>query len=290
VPEPSLVERLGHPAGTAVLIITADELGQCHAANAGAYDALRRGLASSGGLSVPCPWAREAAARYRGEDVGVHLTVNAELDSYRWGPITHAPSLLDGDGGFPRTVSDLWEHADVDEVRRECRAQIERAIWWGFDVSHLSVHLDSLCLRPEFSDVLLELAIEFRLPLRLPPEPVLAELGFPLRELAAADGVVSPDCVLQAHTGRSARTQLEALLLDPRPGVTELALAPALDTPELRSLTPGWARRVDDHDLVTTDGGVASLVAKAGIVVTGYRALRALMREPDGQAINATSG
>ena len=108
------------------------------------YDALRDGVATSASLMVPAPWAREAAARYRGEDVGVHLTLNAEHDLYRWGPITHAPSLLDGDGGFPRTVDDLWDHADLDEVRRECRAQIERAIVWGFDVSHLDSHLAAL--------------------------------------------------------------------------------------------------------------------------------------------------
>ena len=42
--------------------------------------------------------AREAAAQYLGEDVGVHLTLNAELETYRWGPLTHSPSLLDGDG------------------------------------------------------------------------------------------------------------------------------------------------------------------------------------------------
>ena len=39
--------------------------------------------------------------------------------SYRWGPITQAPSLLSGDGGFPRSIDDLWEHADPEEVRRE---------------------------------------------------------------------------------------------------------------------------------------------------------------------------
>ena len=83
---------------------------------------------------VPCPWARDAAAMYRGEDVGVHLTLNSEWSNYRWGPITHSPSLLDGDGGFPRTVEDVWDHADLDEVRKECRAQVERAIYWGFDV------------------------------------------------------------------------------------------------------------------------------------------------------------
>ena len=91
------------------------------------------------------------------------LTLNAEHDLYRWGPITHAPSLLDGDGGFPRTAADLWDHADLDEVRRECRAQLERAIYWGFDVSHLDAHLDAVQLKPEFFDVFLDLAEEFRL-------------------------------------------------------------------------------------------------------------------------------
>ena len=163
-----LLERLGLPDDARVVIINADELGLSHAVNAGVYEALRSGLATSASLMVPAPWAREAASRYRGEDVGVHLTVNAEFDRYRWGPITHAPSLLDGDGGFPRTVDDLWDHADLDETRRELRAQVERAILWGFDVSHLDSHLGVLARRPEFFDLYLDLAVEFALPIRLP--------------------------------------------------------------------------------------------------------------------------
>ncbi len=124
----SLAEALGFAPDARVLILNADDLGLSHAANVGSYEALRSGLVTSASLMVPCPWAREAASRYRGEDVGVHLTLNAEHERYRWGPITQAPSLLDGDGGFPRTVDDLWDHADLDEVRRELRAQVERAI------------------------------------------------------------------------------------------------------------------------------------------------------------------
>ena len=163
----SLAERLGYGPDDRLLIINCDDLGSCHAANVGTYEALRDGIATSATLMVPCPWARDAASRYRGEDVGVHLTLNAEYDRYRWGPITHAPSLLDGDGGFPRTVTDVWDHADLDEVRRELRAQVERAILWGFDVSHLDSHMGTLQLRPEFFDVYLDLAVEFGLPLRL---------------------------------------------------------------------------------------------------------------------------
>jgi len=277
-PASPLAERLGHRPDAPLLVLTADDLGSSQAATAGTYDALRRGLASSAGLAVACPWARAAAGGYRGEDVGVHLVVNAELDAVRWGPITYAPSLLDGDGGFPRTVEDLWEHADVDEVRREVRAQLERAVLWGFDVTHLSVHLDALLLRPEFSDVIVELAVDERLPLRLPPDHQLAVAGFPLRQLCAEAQVVVPDRVLRSRPSRSARTLLEGYLVDPPPGVTELVVRPALDTPELRAMGPGWGERVDDHDLVTSDAAAAGLLARANVVVTGYRALREAMR------------
>jgi len=48
------------------------------------------------------------------------------------------------------------DHADLDEVRREARAQIERAILWGFDVSHLDTAHSTMLLRPEFFDVYLD--------------------------------------------------------------------------------------------------------------------------------------
>ena len=75
---PTLAERLGYAADAKLLIVNADDLGLCHAANIGVYECLRAGAVTSATLMVPCPWARDAAARYRGEDVGVHLTVNAE--------------------------------------------------------------------------------------------------------------------------------------------------------------------------------------------------------------------
>ena len=122
--DPTLAQRLGYPADARLVIINADDLGSCHSANVGVFECLHTGTVTSATLMVPCPWAREASSRYRGEDVGVHLTLNAEYELYRWGPITIAPSLLGGDGGFPRTIEDVWDHADLDEVRRECRAQI----------------------------------------------------------------------------------------------------------------------------------------------------------------------
>jgi predicted glycoside hydrolase/deacetylase ChbG (UPF0249 family) len=272
-----LVQRLGHGRDARVVIVTCDDLGTCHAANAGAYDALRDGIATSASLMVPAPWSREAAARYRGEDVGVHLTVNSEWDLYRWGPITQAPSLLDGDGGFPRTVQEVWDHADLDELRRECRTQVERAILWGFDVSHLDSHMQALQQRPEFFDVYLELAIEFGLPLRLTGADTERSIGFPFRRLAAEEGVLSPDHVVPLGNTNT-RAMLERALHNLEPGVTEIVAHPCVDTPELRSLAPDWMHRVEDRRLLVSDEDVRRMAARAGVVFVGYRALRDLQR------------
>jgi len=276
---PSLAERLGHGADAKLLILNCDDLGFCHAANMGVYDALRHGLATSASLMVPCPWARGAAAGYRGEDVGVHLTVNAEHDLYRWGPITHAPSLLDGDGGFPRTVADVWDHADLDEVRRECRAQVERAILWGFDVSHLDAHMGTMQIKSEFFDVYLDLAVEFRLPLRLSGPATEGPIGFPFRSLAADAGVVFPD-ELVVVPGVGSREVLLQAVAELGSGVTEAYLHPAVASPELDAMASDAEQRVDDHRLLVHDPELSRAIADAGVTLIGYRELRDLMRTP----------
>ena len=247
------------------------------------YDALREGVATSATLMVPCPWARDAAAMYRGEDVGVHLTLNSEWDTYRWGPITHSPSLLDGDGGFPRTVEDVWDHADLDEVRKECRAQIERAIYWGFDVSHVDSHMGTMQLRPAFFDVYLETAIDFGLPLRMAPAAAERLIGFPYRKVAEREGVVFPDHFVYTSVG--SRIQIEAALESLSPGVTEIYVHPAVDSDELRSSHPDWEMRVDDHALVTSDEHVADLIAQSGATLISFRALRDLQRSEQRAAV-----
>ncbi|MBU3716777.1 MAG: ChbG/HpnK family deacetylase [Actinobacteria bacterium] len=273
-----LAERLGYDSDTRLVILSCDDLGSCHAANMGVYSALRDGVATCASVMIPAPWSRHAALMYRGEDVGVHLTLNAEHPAYRWGPITHAPSLLSGDGGFPRDIDDLWEHADPAEVLRECRAQIERAILWGFDVTHLAPHLSAITLRPEFFDVYLELAVEFDLPIRLPSTVSTEAAGFPFRDLAAEEGVVFPDHF--DHDWRAgSRERVYAAIASLPAGVSEIHVQPAIDTAEVRALAgdvaDGW---IDDLDLVVNDATLRTLLRDSGAVLIGYRELRDAMR------------
>ena len=275
---PTLAERLGYTADDRLVIISCDDLGSCHAANEGVFAALHDGVAS--------PWRRnhqrrtggDAVVRARaGDDLGVHLTLNCEHPNYRWGPITHAPSLHSGEAGFPRSVDDLWEHADPEEVLRECRAQIERALAWGIDVTHLAPHLTAITLRPEFFDVYIELAVEFKLPVRLPSTISKDDAGFPFRDLAADEGVLFPDHF--DHDWRAgSRERVYDAIAKLRPGVTEIHVQPAIDTPEVQAISesaPGW---IDDLALVTTDQKLRFLLADSGAILIGYRQLRDAMR------------
>ena len=277
MPQPTLNERLGHSPDAKLVILSCDDLGAFQAANDGVYDALRTGVATCASLMVPAPWARHAVANYRGEDIGVHLTLNSEHEAYRWGPLTHSPSLLSGEGGFPRTIDDLWEHADTQEVLRECRAQVARAIEWGVDVTHLAPHLTAITLRPEFFDVYLELAVEFALPIRLPSTITEAQAGFPFRTLAAEEGVVFPDHFDHDWRGGS-RARVFGAVANLAPGVTEIHVQPCTDTPEIRALGEASSGWIDDYDLVVRDATVREAIAASGAILIGYRQLREAMR------------
>jgi predicted glycoside hydrolase/deacetylase ChbG (UPF0249 family) len=272
-----LNERLGFATNDRVLIISCDDFGLSHSSNEGVISALRDGAATCASIMVPAPWARHAARLVSdADDIGVHLTLNAEHECYRFGPLTHAPSLLSGDGGFPSAIDDLWEHADPTEVRRELRTQVTRAQAWGIDVSHLAPHLSAITLRPEFFDAYLDVAIEFQLPIRLPSTVSAAEVGFPYRSLAAEEGVLFPDFF--NHDWRAgSRQRVIDTIADLPSGVTELHLQPAVDTPEVRALTDDAAGWIDDHQFLLGPE-LHDALATADVHVIGYRELRAAMR------------
>ena len=273
----SLNEALGHPDDAKLVVLSCDDLGAFHASNEGVLQAMRTGVATCASLMVPAPWARHAVQHLQpGDDIGVHLTLVSEHPEYRWGPLTYAPSLQSGDGGFPSTLDDLWEHADSEEVLRECRAQVERALLWGVDVTHLAPHLTSITLRPEFFDVYRELAAEYRLPIRLPSSISLNEAGFDFRGLARDEGVLFPDHFDHDWSSGSRQRVLDSIN-KLQSGVTEIHVQPVIDSPEVRALGDvclGW---IDDLALIT-GSEVREALAAAGATLIGYRQIRDAMR------------
>ena len=166
----------------------------------------------------------------------------------------------------PAPSEDVWDHADLDEVRRECRAQIERAILWGFDVSHLDAHMATLQFRPEFFDVYLDLAVEFRLPLRMvgPPDGGVPGLPGP-RAWPRTPGRSSPTELLFVPGRRARRAMFEQHLRPPEAGGHRDARSTRRSTaPSCGPSPPDWEARVDDHRLVCDDGRHLAGALEAG--------------------------
>jgi len=272
-----LAERLGYSASDRILIVNCDDLGSSHAANVAAENAMRKGWATSATLMVPCPWAQEAATRCKDLDIGVHLTLTAEYPGYRWRSLTGAKSLHDKDGFLPLTAREVFANAKPEDVETECRAQIEQALRWGVDVTHLDNHMGTLHYDERFNAIFLKLAIEFDLPLRLPSENEQKRLGFAAREPASDAGRLYPDRFVM-QWGRPTREVLNEYLPNLRPGVTEFCMHPAEDGIELQAYdtTQAWIRTHDYACLM--DEGLRADIKAADAKLISYRPLRDAMR------------
>src|SRR5437763_17019754 len=72
----TLTDHLGYAAGTRLIIVHADDLGETHAVNAAAIKSLEAGSVNSASLMVPCPWFPEMGddtIYHPNADVGPHF-------------------------------------------------------------------------------------------------------------------------------------------------------------------------------------------------------------------------
>jgi chitin disaccharide deacetylase len=260
--EPSLIERLGHPANARLLVIHADDLGMAHSVNRATFEALQRGWITSASIMVPCPWFPEAArfAREHPEmDLGLHLVLNSEWTSFRWGPLSPrdaVPSLLDADGYLPLLETTVGERARPAEAEKEIRAQVDRARASGIRVSHLDSHMGALFQSAALLDVYMRVGADYGLPVLL--ERIGARGGERSPWATAASERASVDQVVSIGPGVATRDWLAAyqrILTPLPPGVYQLIVHLGHDDAELRGATsdhPDWgaAWRQADFDLV----------------------------------------
>jgi hypoxanthine phosphoribosyltransferase len=290
------LDRLGFEARQAVVVVHVDDVGLSSAANMGGLRALE-GAATCASVMVPAPGFEQIAAiaRQRSDlDLGVHLTLNAEHEGWRWRPLRDdVSSLVDAGGEMWRTTEETVAHAHPDEVRRELRAQIERALDAGIDVTHIDSHMGTV-LHARFVEIYVELALEYRLPAfvpqvdleRLPPKlrtgsiqryvELIAHVeraGFPVFDHFESNS-------LHFEPGRGLehnRARLDRL----GPGLSYLITHCAEGGPELASITRDWRQRDEEHRLYS-DGTMTRELEARGFATIGMRPLRELLREGAG--------
>jgi chitin disaccharide deacetylase len=257
----TLAERLGYPADSKLLIIHADDLAVAHSVNSASFDALDKNTVTSASIMVPCPWLTEVAdyaKAHADADLGLHLTLTSEWKTYRWGPVSPSdkvPGLLGPDGTLWSDTPLVAQHAKRDEVEREIRAQVERAMAIGIHPTHFDTHMGSVLASPEIFAVYVKLAHEFHLPflaLRIPgAERLLASLS--------EKDIILDSLVMASPTVRVDQWKEFYLnaVKDLKPGLTEMIVHLGHDGAELQAITVdhpdyGSAWRQRDYNVITS--------------------------------------
>jgi len=167
-------EKLGFPVDTKLLIIHADDMGLSHSTNQAVINAFENKAITSGSIMVPCPWFSEIAEyvkKHPGLDVGIHFTLNAEWKFYKWNgvmPDNQIPGLISKDGYFYPAIEPLIFAAKPDEIEKELRAQIDRAIAFGIKPTHLDSHMGSMFVTPALFRTALKVGRAYQLPVFFP--------------------------------------------------------------------------------------------------------------------------
>lgn len=279
-PRTSTTNRLlGYPDDARLLIINADDFGMCHATNAAIIRTLTEGIVRTTTLMVPCSWSLHAMRLLRENsdfDFGVHLTAIGDGYDYRWGPLTprdRVPSLVDETGYFYNfdRMAEFFARARMDELEVEFRAQIEAVLAAGLKPTHLDWHSLRIDARTDIPGVILGLAKEYGLALRVRGRAFIEKVqsqGLPCNDYDFMDS---------SMLDTTDKPALLARMLHELPaGLSEWAVHPGLDTPELLAVEPGDIRfRQTDYDAMLSPE-VREVIRREDIVLLSYAALQPL--------------
>jgi predicted glycoside hydrolase/deacetylase ChbG (UPF0249 family) len=288
----STAQKLGYLKEARVLIINADDFGMCHDENEATIEGLTSGLFTSATVLVTCPWFEEVADFARNHpsaDLGVHLTLTSEWERYKWGPVLGpgaVPSLVDGRGYLWPDVPQVYAHDRLKEAEAELRAQVDKALAAGIDVTHLDSHMGPLHLRADYHDIYRGLARDYRLPLRMVSRRALRQIDGMDAVLGGMerDGTWYPDNFNSGGPRQVDETSAywTMLIRDLRPGITEIYCHPALARTELLGCARDARQREADFRFFTSDQA-RTLIRDEGIELVGYRKLRDAMRAAGSQ-------
>jgi predicted glycoside hydrolase/deacetylase ChbG (UPF0249 family) len=277
------------------LVIHADDAGMSHSVNMATIEAMEKGIVTSVSIMVPCPWFvefAEYAKQHPEGDFGVHLTLNCEWKRYRWGPVaprSKVPSLLDKQGYLYNSVPEVAEHAKLEEVEIELRAQIDRALKFGVPLSHLDTHMGAMVSRPDLLELYVKLGVEYDLPIlftrtiteRLRKQyPALQLDAAPLIARLEKQRLPLLDQLLQFYSGgthEERRAQYLQAIRDLPVGSSQIIIHCGIDNSELRAITNSAANRDSDRR-VFTDPEFIAVVRRLDVKLVGWKQLHEMAK------------
>jgi hopanoid biosynthesis associated protein HpnK len=237
------------------LIVNADDFGLSLEVNAGITRAHRDGILRSASLMVAEPAARAAAELARDNpelDVGLHAVVcrgRSMLDGSRLGAAVGASGEFI-DSPVAAGMRYFFDRSMRAAMTDELRAQVERHLELVGYLNHIDGHLN-FHVHPLFADILVNLAVEYKVPcIRLPRERVMTTLRLRrdnatrklvesaifrtlsrrTRRMMTERGLTSTDALFGLHqSGHLSEDYVVGVIDRIRDGTTELYFHPAAD-------------------------------------------------------------
>ena len=274
-----------HRRLTKLLIVHCDDIGMSREANAAAKELLIRGSATSGSVMMPCPWAYEFMTWFKEHsqlDIGIHITLTSEWQSYRWRPLTQSPSLVDESGFMYRTTQKTALNASSADVARETLKQIKQAFDWGAAPTHIDTHMGASLARLDLAKVYIDAAQEYAIsPMVVDPDPKLqAELlnqGYDPNLLDLMQSVSTPK-ITALYGAAEGRTYAEKKKLiykqleNLESGLTYFIIHPALESDSMRIITDSWQQRAWEYRIFM-EPETKDKIEELGIRLTNWREL-----------------
>ena len=237
------------------LLVNADDFGLSPEVNSGIMLARRAGILRNASLMVAEPAARAAAELARESpalDVGLHVVVcrgRSLLDASRLGPAVRASGEFVG-SPVAAGMRYFFDRSMRAALTDELRAQVERHLELVGYLNHIDGHLN-FHVHPLFADILVNLAVEYKVPcIRLPRERVLTTLRLRrdnaprklvesiifrtlsrrTRRMMTERGLTSTDSLFGLHqSGHLSEDYVVGVIDRIRDGATELYFHPAAD-------------------------------------------------------------
>ena len=285
-------EKLGFPAGRKVLILHADDIGMCEETNIAVIPYLENQHIQSASVMMPCEYSDEFMQWYKANanyDIGLHLTLTSEWPTWRWGTVTNkdlVPSLLDS---YEFMWSNVWEvvrNAEPEEVEKEIRAQIAKALSMGITPTHLDTHMGTLYYSDEFLKIFLDIAEEYQIPalvFDLSSDSIiekLEEMDIPITDyliercndynMPKLDYVCStPD----GNTYEEFRDNFFEVVRSLNPGITEIIFHPSVESDKLKDIPESWQRRIVWEAQILADQEVIDFLKEEQIIFTTWKEL-----------------
>jgi len=131
------------------LLSRADDFGSAKAANKAILEAVETGyVVRNVSCMAVAPYIEEGAEylkKYRHIDIGIHVTLNAEWDEIKWGPLTNVDresGMVDARGYFHPSQQVLAKSKpQVSDIIREYDAQLDKLTALGLQVSYADSHM-----------------------------------------------------------------------------------------------------------------------------------------------------